>query len=132
MSSHFHPAAAEETRRNVSAIRCLNDAIDGCGIPRQVLAADYIGVGEAQFSKLTHASAIDMIDELPDEVLIEFLDRYGRERGFEVRQVTPRELDDQVQEAINRLVHLARLRTVRIPKKPAVRQSARDDIRRGA
>lgn len=104
--------ASEETHGNANAIRCLSDAIDGSGITRAELASR-ARIGEPQLSKLTHSAAIELLDQLPDEVLIPWLQRYGRERGFEVREILPREIDDEMLAAVGRLIQLGQLRRVR-------------------
>lgn len=98
---------------NGVAVRCMGEAIDGCGIPRAVLAGDHAHLSEAQFSKLTRSAAIELLDKLPNEVVVPFLQRLGRERGFEVRETTLRELDDDILALLARLVTLAKLRDVR-------------------
>jgi len=106
------------------ARRCLNLAIDTSGMPRKALA-DAHGMGESQFSKVTGGTAlydIDNLDCLPDDVLENFLNRYGAERGFEVRMKDLREIDAEVMEQVHRLVATVRLRDVRT-------RSAKADLR---
>ena len=113
---------------DVSAVRCLSDVIDGCGLTRADLA-ERAGIGEPQFSKLTHAAAIELLDRLPDEVLIPWLQRYGRERGFDVREVLPREIDDELLAVLERVVQLAMLRRIRTKQAKAA-LPAQDQRRR--
>lgn len=104
----------ERTGKSV-ARRCLNEAIDTSIVPRKALADEH-GMGESQFSKVTGGTApydIDYLDALRDDVLFGFLDRYGRERGFEVRVLDLPELDSDVLEQLNRLMATMRLREVR-------------------
>lgn len=96
--------------RNLIAVQCLNAAIDQSGIPRKVLAEDFVGVGEAQFSKLAHSAAIDLIDKLPDEIVLEWLRRMGKTRAFEVRALKIHELDAQLLELLDRIQLTMRVR----------------------
>lgn len=97
------------------ARRCLNEAIDTSGMTRKALA-DAHGMGESQFSKVTGGIAlydIDNFDHLPDDVLMNFLARYGEARGFDVRLKTLPEIDADMLESVQRLVATVRLREVR-------------------
>lgn len=96
------------------AVALLDAAILSSGIPRKVLADECVGVGEAQFSKLTHAAALDLLDRLPTDVVVDWLDRLGRMRGFVVRIVEPAEIDQALFEKAQELATLVRLRQVRV------------------
>ena len=112
-----------ETGGAKGAVRWLDEAIDASAIPRKVLAEDYVGVKEPQFSRLVHSAAIEFIDALPDGVVIDWLQRMGRQRAFEVRELSPAELDADVVALIEQLATTLRLRQVRTrPVKAGLRE----------
>lgn len=90
------------------ALRCLNDAIDRAGIIRKVLA-DRCGHTEKQFSKLTSGAQgfpVSLLDALPLSIVRDFQTTYADAR----RERTRDELDEQIFEAIERLVALFAVR----------------------
>lgn len=96
-----------------STSQCLNDAIDDSLIPRKVLAEEFVGVSEGQFSKLMHSAAIDALGKLPDEVLMLFLERMGERRAFRVQVLAPVELDQELLKLLDQLTATLKLRKVR-------------------
>ena len=93
------------------------------------MLAAALHLSEAQFSKLTRASALALLDELPDAVVVDWLTRLGHERGFLVRLLDPVDLDIAVVEKLAELERLLRLRRVRTKPAKADLPDRRIDVR---
>jgi hypothetical protein len=86
---HEEPDAALVDRDDKRlALRCLNDAIDAGGTARKALAGD-CRMSEAQFSRLTsgvQGFPLSLLDQLPDSIVLDYLDRMAHERGAHVER----------------------------------------------
>jgi hypothetical protein len=122
---------AAATNGNSVALRCLDDALAQHG-QAKVVAID-LGVSEQTLSKMrggSQAFGVDRLDALDDDLLKNFLRRYGRARGFRVRFISAAEIDADVLVAVKRVVATMRLRAVRSRAAKAALRSVAAERRR--
>lgn len=109
-----------EHDRTGEALGCLNEALEATGLGRKQ-QADLVGESEPGYRKMVsgyQAFGLDVIERLPDAVIVDFLTRWGKVRGFRVEAL---DIDAQlmetlqvVQRATAQLVQLQRLRDVQM------------------
>jgi hypothetical protein len=90
------------------ALAALTEAIDASLTGRKVIAADG-GMNEKALSKILAGAwgvPTELLDSLDNATLLDWLRRWGRRRGFEVREIDPAELNAQLAEAARNFVHL--------------------------
>jgi hypothetical protein len=129
----FLEVEATETEGKKVAMAFLNYAIDGSGMPRKQVA-DHIGKSEPSLSKMTtglQAFGIDDFENLPHDIQVNWIKRYGHELGLEIREIDAVDLAHQVLARFDELSVIVRLLRVR-PRMAKVRVDVATDDRRRA
>lgn len=112
------PKDAAASHGNSLALTCLVDVIDASRWPRKALA-DEIGKSEQGFSKMTagtQAFGMDDFGNLPMDLQVSWVKRYGKALGLEVRELSAADLAEEFLELVDRMSSVARLYRIAKPQ----------------
>jgi len=116
---------AKASAGNSEAVSCLNEVLDSSGQQRKAIAGD-IGKTEQTLSKMTagtQAFGLDDFENLPRDMQVCWMKRYGKLLGLEVRELDQWQINEEAHALIEQLTAIVKL-SKRVGKPAMARMDA--------